>query len=517
MYPIRRQGASFLYGIFQIFHCSTTSKAPTVHLMENVPLIDDDSLANRYRPRRLVDVVGQEAVIKVLMAQNRSGSHHRVKMFSGPSGCGKTTIARALAAFELCENPNEELGDACGDCDACLSIIDGRKQHSSVQEHDASSNTSRKEEIERLVARFSYLPMQGDVQVFILDEAHGMSRQAQDALLIHIENLAEHNRIYLLTTDPDSVSATIRGRAQHFPLTLPSSAAISAFLMQIAESEGWNLSKDVADLIVELTPDNQGVRQAVTNLSKLAAFFEDGDVSLADASNILGHVDLEHVNHILDSALSGDAKATVAALEAARAETTSQDLYKAMARELRVKWRESVASGKTGAPYQQMLKELVGALQDAEFIDMLGELMLVRVAQHYAPVAEQEPVLNEDVSSQKPTTVVSKEVTNLSISAIDTVKPEDISSIDADKSADVVESNDAVKEEILKVLRKFSPAPAVAITLLTQFTTMTVTEATLIVTVKNSQILQRFDEPKHRDPIDRAAHELGYSVHITAG
>src|SRR5690606_18608618 len=106
-------------------------------------------------------------------------------------------------------------GDACGNCDACLSVIDGRRNHPDVHEHDASSNTSRKEDVERLVSRFNLSPMTGEVQVFILDEAHGLSRQAEDALLTHIENLAPHNRVYLLTTEPEAVPSTIRGRAQN--------------------------------------------------------------------------------------------------------------------------------------------------------------------------------------------------------------------------------------------------------------------------------------------------------------
>lgn len=352
-------------------------------------LIDDEALANRHRPRRLSDVVGQEDVVRVLMAQNRSGKRqHRVKLFSGPSGCGKTTIARALAAFELCDNPDLELGDACGSCDSCLSVIDGRRTHPDVHEHDASSNTSRKEDVERLVRRFDIVPMRGKVQVFILDEAQGLSRAAEDALLTHIENLAPHNRVYLLTTEPEAVPATIRGRSQHFRLELPSPSDVSNFLVEIARREGWNLSDDVARVITDLTPDSEGVRQAVTNLSKLAVLFEDGsEVTPSDAAALLGVASEEVSDEIIDAVLAGDASAALSRLITARETSSANDLYRSLARRLRHRWRESVLAGHPASQLTVLSDLILDALRADEYVDFLIELGLVTATAPQVSVA----------------------------------------------------------------------------------------------------------------------------------
>lgn len=459
---------------------------------------DVDSLANRHRPRRLRDVIGQPDVTSILMAQNRSGdSGHHVKLFSGPSGCGKTTIARALAAFELCENPDMELGDACGECESCLAVIDGKRTHTDVHEHDASSNTSRKEDVERLVQRFAMVPMQGDVQVFIIDEAHGMSRQAEDALLKYVEDLSPHNRVYFLTTEPENVPATIRGRAQHFRLRLPASGDIAQFLLDIAAKEGWDLSREVADLIVELTPDAEGVRAAVTNLSKLAPLFEEGPVTPDDTAKVLGHVSMAEAAVVLNHVGAGDAAAALDALATAREHATGRDVYRALERELRIRWRDQVLAGTYHAATQQLLAEVVDALRTDDYLDVRVELATVRAA--YAHMPAQAPLPPEsDVSPPAE------------------AEDDSIADAPADAATPLVQArpskghyNPALQAALAKALSEMVP-PSKVVTSLVQYAHVAAAGKQLTVAFPASAMASRFDDPKLRAVLQNAATTLGF-------
>lgn len=461
-------------------------------------MINDDSLANRYRPRRLRDVVGQRDVVEVLMAQNRrlaagdKNASQTVKLFSGPSGCGKTTIARALAAFELCENPDLEVGDACGECEACLTITDGRLQHPGVTEADASSNTSRKEDVEAFVRRFDYMPMHGEVQVFILDEAHGLSRQAADALLKPLENLAPHNRVYLLTTEPDSMPAAIRGRAEHFQLRLPSVQERVDLLLRIATSEGWELSREAAERVVELSPESEGVRRAVTNLSKLSSLLAERPVTPDDVTRVLGGVNAEVAAKVLDAALAGSPKKTVAAITEARLVVPAREFYTEVSRQLRDRWYAAVRSGADPMPLQRALAKVTDALSGEDFLDLRGELALVGLAQAAAPPAAPAQSVSAATPAPRPVMVEDEPVSP--------------PAVDPTPAASTAEGED-VTERVIKSLEEMTPRPVIAVAIAKE-ATVTVSANTTTVTVP-PYLLARAKDPKQAQAFVKAAIAAG--------
>lgn len=477
-------------------------------------LIDDEALANKYRPRRLSDVVDQDHVTSILMAQNRSGNrHHRVKLFSGPSGCGKTTIARALAAFELCDNPNLEIGDACGVCDACISVIDGRRAHPDVHEHDASSNTSRKEDVERLVSRFNISPMQGDVQVFILDEAHGLSRQAEDALLTHIENLAAHNRVYLLTTEPESVPSTIRGRAQQFELKLPSPAKVVEHLLSIAANEGWSLSREVAELIVELTPDSEGVRQAVTNLSKLAVLLTEGrSLDAASAASLLGAADAVAVAGIVEAVTLRNPELILERLEEARSSSSARDVYRALVRELRHRWKEAVRAGKDPSVFSRLANQVLDALRSEDYVDFLVELALCEAGRPLGAVSAAPAGSASSVDPEPVAQPVSEPVSQpASEVAAQPTPVDEASSAPSSEGAggSSLAADDGLKDKLVAALEELNPRPQVALALVSQYAKVVDNGDKLMLVLPSQALADRLSDGRHREVLRLAASGLG--------
>lgn len=483
----------------RMVHEQSTTPAPAQPVISGFEqLIDDTALANRYRPRRLSEVVGQEHVTRILMAQNRSGNfQHPVKIFSGDSGCGKTTIARALAAFELCENPDTELGDACGQCASCLAVVNGKEVHPDVHELDASSNTSRKEDVERLVRRFTISPMQGSVQVFILDEAQGLSRAAEDALLKPIENLPPHNRVYLLTTEPDAIPATIKGRAQHFQLTRPSPSKIAEHLTRIASNEGWPLTREMADVIVALTPESEGVRAAVTNLSKVAVLFEEGgEVSVDEIKSVLGGVDQRLLDAVVDAVEASQPTRALELISELRANVASRDLYRGLTRTLQERWRAAVLAGRPSMQLLDLSDELLAAVRSDDYTDFLVELAVVKAATPAGGVAFTAPPPVQPAPDPDPADVVE----------VSEAPPQD-----ADAVAPRPEGSEELASRLQAALEAVQPRPHVVLALVAQHGAVRSDGSTLEVVLPSPALAQRLTDPRQMSVLESAAKTLGFT------
>lgn len=222
-------------------------------------------LALRYRPHRFADLVGQRHVAAVLREAVRSDAPPQQILLSGGSGLGKTTAARIFAAALLCELPAD--GDACGTCASCQDVAAG--VHPDVIEMDAASNGG-KDEVNELAARARTMPMRGRWKVYVVDEAHGLTRAGGEAFLKLLEEPPPHVVFLLATTDPDKMLSTNRGRCLELELSAPGTDEVADHLLELSRREGWALPREAAVAVVERSDPGLGVRGAVMGLSKLS-------------------------------------------------------------------------------------------------------------------------------------------------------------------------------------------------------------------------------------------------------
>ena len=263
------------------------------------------ALYRKYRPRFFRDVIGQDAVSTALKNQIASGRFGHSYIFTGIRGTGKTTFARILAKAINC--PNAKDGEPCGVCDICRGIDDGTMLD--VTETDAASN-SGVDSIRELRDETAFAPGVCRYRVYIIDEAHMLSKEAWAALLKIMEEPPEHVVFILATTEIHKVPATILSRCQRYELRRIPREAIAASLMRIAGLERIDLKEDGAAQIARLS--DGAMRDALSLLETAASLGQAIDAEAV--SRLAGVADKSGVAAIVNSMLSGDIPAVLAQL-----------------------------------------------------------------------------------------------------------------------------------------------------------------------------------------------------------
>ncbi len=227
------------------------------------------SLANKYRPQKFEDMVGQESISKTLQNALKLGRIAHAYLFYGPRGCGKTTTARILAKALNCTGSGDKpTPEPCGKCPQCLEIAQSADMD--VLELDAASNTQVEKVREAIIDTVALAASRDRFKVFILDEVHMLSASSFNALLKTIEEPPAHVVFILATTEKHKVPATIVSRCQTFrfrPITVDE---ISAHLLDLAGAENIDLTPGAAKIIAK----NSGgaLRDALTLLDRAIAF-----------------------------------------------------------------------------------------------------------------------------------------------------------------------------------------------------------------------------------------------------
>jgi len=262
--------------------------------------------ARKYRPQAFEEVVGQEHVARTLRNALEGGRLAHAYLFCGPRGVGKTTMARILAKAVNClVSPGPE---PCNECEACRGIAAGGDVD--VLEIDAASNRGVGD-VEPLIDATRYLPQRSARKVFIVDEAHMLSKHAWNALLKTLEEPPPHVLFVFATTEPHNVIETVRSRCQRFDFRRITAADIAAKLKRIAEAEGARVSDAVYEEIAARATG--GMRDAETLLDQaLAAAPDDRELGTDDLVAILGGIPREARRSMLRAAMQGDAAAVLA-------------------------------------------------------------------------------------------------------------------------------------------------------------------------------------------------------------
>lgn len=260
-------------------------------------VVEYQALYRRYRPQTFDDVIGQNHVTTTLAREVVDGHVAHAYLFAGPRGTGKTTTARILAKALNCENRNKD-GSPDNECGACVAITEGSSLD--VMELDAASHNSVEDIRDMRVSVSTVASAASGRRVFILDEAHMLSKAAGNALLKTLEEPPEHVHFVLATTEPYKLLDTIRSRSQRFDFHSVPVESLAAHLSKIADLEGF---KTEASALVAVARHAGGsVRDSLSLLEQVAAL-GDGTVDIAGVSRALGLADAE-VFEVLSSAIS---------------------------------------------------------------------------------------------------------------------------------------------------------------------------------------------------------------------
>jgi DNA polymerase III subunit gamma/tau len=253
-------------------------------------------------------VVGQQHVVRTLRNAVEGDKVHHAYLFVGSRGTGKTSMAKILARSLNCERGGPTV-TPCGECESCLTIAAGTSVD--VIEMDAASNRSV-DDIRDLRERVAYAPAGGRWKVYILDEAHMLTKEAWNAFLKTLEEPPPNTVFVLATTEAHKVMATIADRCQRFDFQRPSLEQIDEVLRRVAEAEAIEVEDGARAMIARAASGS--FRDALGTLDQLVAFGGDR-VTLDAVLEVLGAADAELLFGAVDAVVAEDPKGVLLAVE----------------------------------------------------------------------------------------------------------------------------------------------------------------------------------------------------------
>lgn len=276
------------------------------------------ALYRRYRPETFEDVIGQEHVTEPLMTALRKNRVNHAYLFSGPRGCGKTTSARILARCLNCaEGPT---ATPCGHCESCRDLARDGAGSLDVIEMDAASHGGV-DHARDLRERATFAPVRDRYKIFIIDEAHMVTREGFNALLKIVEEPPEHVKFIFATTEPSKVLTTIRSRTHHYPFRLVPPEPLMTYLEQLCREEGVATEPGVLSLVVRA--GGGSVRDSLSVLDQLMAGSDENGITYDLAVALLGYTHAALLDDVVDAFAAGDAATVFSSVD--RVIQTGQD------------------------------------------------------------------------------------------------------------------------------------------------------------------------------------------------
>ena len=264
------------------------------------PAPSHQAIYRRWRAQTFAQVVGQEAVVETLRNAVRTERVAHAILFVGPRGTGKTSLARILAKAVNCTNLQD--GDPCDACPSCVAIREGRAMD--LLEIDAASNRGI-DAIRDLRERINYAPTDLRRKVYILDEAHQITKDAWNALLKSLEEPPDFVIFMFASTHPQEFPPAILSRLQRFDVRRLTTDEIEGKLQRILDADGRTATPGAVHLIARLAAG--GMRDAESMLDQLLSSSAD-ELDESRVRDLLGLADAETVEGFVDALVATDAR-----------------------------------------------------------------------------------------------------------------------------------------------------------------------------------------------------------------
>ncbi len=250
------------------------------------------NLALKYRPRSFEEIVGQKAVSQLLQKMVQRGVTPTALLFTGSRGLGKTSTARVLGAALNCESSFKK---PCGTCYSCSAVFEGTSL--SYQEIDASTH-GLIADVRALQEQIQY-SNPDEYQIITLDEVHGMSATASNALLKTLEEAPKNVIFILVSTEPDKIMSTIRSRCMAFQFRHIAPEVTAKRLYEINQIEGLEVADEVLVAIADRA--DGALRDAVMTLDQIS---RAGVTEIETFQELFGQLDF--VPDLLEAIVDGD-------------------------------------------------------------------------------------------------------------------------------------------------------------------------------------------------------------------
>lgn len=281
--------------------------------MDRVALLSTVNLARKLRPQKFSQVVGQEISVRMLQNSLYLKKLFPLYIFSGQRGCGKTTSARIFAAALNCEKrplfetspKNNEI--PCLECNSCTLFYSGK--HPDFIELDAASHTGV-DTVRELLDSALHLPIMGTLKIYLIDEAHMLSKAAFNAFLKMLEEPPASVLFILATTELQKIPDTVQSRAFHVFFNAIDRAQLSAYLQQMAQVEGFEVEESVFSLIA--LESEGSARDALNILDQLR--LTGNVVSYEAALSFFGRIRERLICDLLSHIIAGNKQALLSFL-----------------------------------------------------------------------------------------------------------------------------------------------------------------------------------------------------------
>ena len=263
-------------------------------------------LARKYRPGTFEELIGQDAMVRILRNAFADGRISQAYILTGVRGVGKTTTARIIAKGLNCTADGADRAvEPCGQCESCVSVAEGR--HMDVLELDAASR-SQVSEMREILENVTFEPTLGRYKVYLIDEIHMLSTHAFNALLKTLEEPPEHVKFIFATTEIRKVPVTVLSRCQRFDLKRIDPPVMRRHLQSIAEREKIPITSEAVELITRAAEGS--VRDAVSLLDQ--AVGQGGkEIGPAAVREMLGLADRGRTIDLLELIMKGEAAAAL--------------------------------------------------------------------------------------------------------------------------------------------------------------------------------------------------------------